>query len=174
MFFMCSDLNAAGLSISCFWSLMLPFSCSPYLSCVYVYWTLWIRRNNWQLEQILIYMTQVPALTSVTAKLLFPHGTTLYHLSCRTSMKPWDLYWLISSEMFEVSGELGGRPIPYPRRKNSTIISLLLVCFFLLNYVHFNYQVGILFQQASSNLDAGLPWTEKAKMRLFAVQNKVA
>ena len=79
-------------------------------------------------------------LTSVTAKLLFPHGTTLYHLSCRTSMKPWDLYWLISSEMFEVRGELGGRPIPYPRRKTSTIISLLLVGF-LVKYVHFSYQL---------------------------------
>lgn len=35
-------------------------------------------------------------------------------------------------------------------------------------------QVGILFQQARSNLDAGLPWAENAEMRCFAVQNKVA
>lgn len=93
------------------------------------------------------------SLTSVTAKLLFPQGTTLYHLSCRTSMKPWDLYWLIRSEMFEVRGELGGRPMPYPRRENSTIISLFLV-WFLLKYAHFSMeeQAGTLFQPASSNL----------------------
>ena len=56
-------------------------------------------------------------LTSVTAKLLLPQGTTLYHLSCSTSINPCDLYWLISSDMLEVKGELGGRPMPYPRRK---------------------------------------------------------
>lgn len=93
------------------------------------------------------------SLTSVTAKLRFPQGTTLYHLSCRTSMKPWDLYWLIRSEIFEVSGELGGRPMPYPRRENSAIISLFLV-WFLLTYVHFSMEEGggTLFQPASSNL----------------------
>lgn len=62
MFFLCSDLNTAGLSIPCFWSLMLPFSCSPSLSCVRVYCTLWMRGNNWQLEQILIYVTRVHCL----------------------------------------------------------------------------------------------------------------
>lgn len=56
-------------------------------------------------------------LTSVTAKLLFPQGTILYHLSCNTSINPWDLYWLMSSDILEVSGELGGRPMPYPRRE---------------------------------------------------------
>lgn len=56
-------------------------------------------------------------LTSVTAKLLLPQGTTLYHLSCSTSINPCDLYWLISSDILEVKGELGGRPMPYPRRK---------------------------------------------------------
>ena len=51
-------------------------------------------------------------LTSVTAKLRLPQGTTLYHLSCSRSMKPSDLYWLTSSEMLEVSGEFWGSPIP--------------------------------------------------------------
>ena len=58
-------------------------------------------------------------LTSVTAKLLLPQGTTLYHLSCSTSINPCDLYWLISSDILEVKGELGGRPMPYPRRKHN-------------------------------------------------------
>lgn len=57
------------------------------------------------------------SLTSVTAKLLLPQGTTLYHFSCSTSINPCDLYWLISSDILEVKGELGGRPMPYPRRK---------------------------------------------------------
>lgn len=65
-------------------------------------------------------------LTSVTTKLLFPHGTTLYHLSCKTSMKPWDLYWLMSSEIFEVSGEFGGRPIPYPSKRTTPVFFSLV------------------------------------------------
>lgn len=52
--------------------------------------------------------------TSVTAKTRFPQGTTLYHLSCRRSMKPSDLYLLMNSDRLEVRGEFWGNPIPYP------------------------------------------------------------
>lgn len=69
------------------------------------------------------------SLTSVTAKLLLPQGTTLYHLSCSTSINPCDLYWLISSDILEVSGELGGRPMPYPRRKIPSQMSFSLASF---------------------------------------------
>lgn len=111
------------------------------------------------------------SLTSVTAKLLFPQGTTLYHLSCRTSMKPWDLYWLIRSEMFEVRGELGGRPMPYPRRENSTIISLSRLVF--AEVCSFQRGRASWHSVSASQLKPGLLWSENAETRPFFVQNKV-
>lgn len=145
----CSDLAAAWVSSSCLWSLLLPFSCHPSLPCGCVI----KNEGKWLSACTEPHLgDSSSSLTSVTAKLRFPQGTTLYHLSCRTSMKPWDLYWLIRSEMFEVSGELGGRPMPYPRRKNSTIT--LFFVLFLLMYVHFRVeeQAGTLFQPANSTL----------------------
>lgn len=74
------------------------------------------RRQQSQLEQPLIgppdRTSRQEVLTSVTAKTLFPQGTTLYHLSCRRSMKPSDLYLLMNSDRLEVRGEFWGSPMP--------------------------------------------------------------
>lgn len=46
------------------------------------------------------------------------------------------------------------------------------VCSFQLSTTGVADQAGILFLQGSSNLDAGIMWTENAEIRLFAVKNQ--